>query len=359
LRTAILTALPLAQIGEFSFVLAVEGLKDGLLDPEQYQLFLAMSIVSMMLTPGLIALGPKLADLAGKLQKKRIGAVADEEPDNGETGQHLTNHLLIVGFGVSGQHLARAAKSAGIDYIILEMNPDTVQRHKGQEPIYYGDASQPAVLEHLNIGAARDMAIVISDPAATRAATMAARTLNPNLHIIARTRFLAEVGPLRNLGANEVIAEEFESSMEIFSRVLANYLVPRQDIANFVAHIRAEHYDMTRKLALQSAPLGTLLEHFSDVGVHAVRLEESSVLAGKSLAECALRQKHGVTVVAIRKGDAMLASPGANTLLESGDVVYLLGEERRLHLAETLFGPAASLSPPAGEDDISELLLRR
>ena len=357
-RTAILTALPLAQIGEFSFVLAAEGMRDGFLEPEQYQLFLAVSILSMMLTPGLIALGPRLAALIGKLQHKRGGIAADRAPDKDKAGQHLKNHLLIVGFGVSGKHLARAAKGAGINYVILEMNPDTVQRYKGQEPIFYGDASQPAVLEHLNISAARDMAIVISDPVAVRAATVAAKELNPNLHIIARTRFLAEVGPLQHLGANEVIAEEFESSLEVFSRVLGNYLVPRQDIAKFVAHIRAEHYDMTRKLALQSTPLETLLEQFPDVGVHAVRLEDGSELAGKNLAECALRQKHGVTVVAIRKGDAMIAAPGAMELLETGDVVYLLGEERRLHLAEELFGLPAGLSPPGSENTLDELLVK-
>jgi CPA2 family monovalent cation:H+ antiporter-2 len=354
-RTAILTALPLAQIGEFSFVLAAEGMRDGFLEPEQYQLFLAVSILSMMLTPGLIALGPRLAGLVGKLQSKLGSAVADEESDSGEAGRHLTNHLLIVGFGVSGKHLAWAAKGAGIGYAILEMNPDTVQRYKGQEPIFYGDASQPSVLEHLNIRAARDMAIVISDPAAVRAATVAARGLNPHLYIIARTRFLAEVGPLRNLGANEVIAEEFESSMEVFSRVLGNYLVPRQDIANFVAHIRAENYDMTRKLALQSAPLETLVNQLPDVGVQAVRLEAGSALAGKSLAQCALRREHGVAVVAIRKGDSMVASPGADALLETGDMVYLLGEERRLHLAEALFGPSTSLSPPVSRDELDEL----
>ncbi|MCL1985300.1 MAG: cation:proton antiporter [Betaproteobacteria bacterium] len=358
-RTAILTALPLAQIGEFSFVLAAEEMKDAILEPEQYQLFLAVSILSMMLTPGLIAVGPRLADLVGKLQKKQRSTAVDAELDDDEAGQHLANHLLIVGFGVSGKHLARAAKGAGIDYVILEMNPDTVRRYKGQEHIFYGDASQASVLEHLNVGAARVMAIVISDPAAVRAATLAARGLNPNLHIIARTRFLAEVGPLQNLGANEVIAEEFESSLEIFSRVLGNYLVPRQDIANFVAHIRTENYDMTRKLALQSAPLEVLVDRLPDVGVQAVRLEEGSELAGKSLAECALRRKHGVTVVAIRRGDSMIASPDAAALLEPGDVAYLLGEEGRLHLAEALFGPAVSLPPPSVEDALQEVFRRR
>jgi CPA2 family monovalent cation:H+ antiporter-2 len=124
--------------------------------------------------------------------------------------------------------------------------------------------------------------------------------------------------------------------------------VPRQDIANFVAHVRAENYDMTRQLALQSAPLETLVGHLPDVGVQAVRLEEASELAGKSLAESALRQKHGVTVVAIRKGEAMIASPDANARLESGDIVYLLGEEPHVHLAEALFCPAAAGPAPAG-----------
>jgi CPA2 family monovalent cation:H+ antiporter-2 len=152
-----------------------------------------------------------------------------------------------------------------------------------------------------------------------------------------------------------VIAEEFESSLEVFARVLGNYLVPRQDIANFVAHVRAENYDMTRKLALQSAPLESLVAQLPDMGVQAVRLEEGSELAGKSLAQCALRQKHGVTVVAIRKAESMLASPDANALLETGDVVYLLGEEQCLHLAEACFGPAVSLAPPHSESEADEL----
>jgi CPA2 family monovalent cation:H+ antiporter-2 len=159
---------------------------------------------------------------------------------------------------------------------------------------------------------------------------------------------------LQNLGANEAIAEEFESSLEVFSRVLGNYLVPRQDIANFVAHVRAENYDMTRKLALQSARLETLVDHLPDVGVQAVRLEEGSELAGKSLAASELRQKHGVTAVAVRRGDAMIAPPDAKALLETGDIVYLFGDERRLHLAVALFGPAVSLSPAVGESALDD-----
>jgi CPA2 family monovalent cation:H+ antiporter-2 len=343
MRVAVLTALPLAQVGEFSFVLAAEGMKIGLLDAAGHQTFLAISIVSMLLTPGLIALGPPLAARFGERpgRKKRTPGGEEEEGE----AHALSNHLLIVGFGVSGRHLARAAREAGISYVVLEMNPDTVRRFRGKEPVFYGDAAQPSVLEHLNIGKARVMAIVISDPAAVRAATALGRELNPRLHIIARSRFLAEVGPLQNLGADEVVAEEFESSLEVFSRVLGKYLVPRQDIANFVAHIRAENYDMFRKLALQSAPFETLFRQIPHIGVQAVRVEEGSPLAGKNLAECAVRQRYGVTVVALRKGEEMIVPPDGRTVLNAGDTAYLFGGEDQLHLAAPVFEPAAPADP--------------
>lgn len=352
-RTAVLTALPLAQVGEFSFVLAAEGLKSGFLNTMQYQMFLAVSILSMLLTPGLMALGPMLV----KRLKARTGpdsAAMREEEEETAAGPLLSNHLLIVGFGVSGKHLARTARGAGINYAVLEMNPDTVRRYKDKEPIFYGDSSQGSVLDHMGIRTARVMAIVISDPAAVRATVALAREMHPHLRIIARTRFLAEVGPLQNLGANEVVAEEFESSLEIFSRVLGNYLVPRQDISNFVAHIRAENYGMFRRLALQSAPFENLLAQLPDMGVQAVRVEAGSDLAGKTLAECAVRQRYGVTVVALCRGEEMIMPPDGNTPLHTGDVAYLLGSEALLHLAAPAFGPPCEFLAPAGGAETGE-----
>jgi CPA2 family monovalent cation:H+ antiporter-2 len=343
-RIAVLTALPLAQVGEFSFVLAAEGMKSGFLNTVQYQTFLAISILSMLLTPALMALGPALI--------ARFAAGRPEDRGDGEEGHaHMANHLLIVGFGVSGRHLARAAKEAGITYAVLEMNPDTVRNFKEQEPIFYGDASQPSVLEHLGIGAARVMAIVISDPAAVRAAVALAREMNPALHIVARTRFLAEVVPLRNLGANDVIAEEFESSLELFSRVLGNYLVPSQDIANFVAHIRAENYELFRRPAFQAASFETLLSHLPALGVQAVRVEEDAGTAGKTLAECELRRLYGVTVAAVRRDEELIAPPDGNTRLEAGDTAYLFGSETALCLSLAAFGPPLSALKERREEE--------
>jgi CPA2 family monovalent cation:H+ antiporter-2 len=139
---------------------------------------------------------------------------APKEPVN--NGQEIPkDHLLIIGYGLNGRNVARAARSAGIPYMIVEMNPVTVKKEKAKgEPIYFGDASQEAVLEHVGVQNARIMVVAIPDPVATRMVVASARSLNPRLHIITRTRYLPEMKPLYELGANEVIPEEFETSVE-------------------------------------------------------------------------------------------------------------------------------------------------
>lgn len=265
LRAAIITSLSLAQVGEFSFVLAASGLTAGLFDMEAYQNFLDVSVLTMMLTPGLMAVAPRLADLVAGW---RNGKQLEREEEKEETPAcPLEDHLIIIGFGISGKHLAHVARESGIPYTILEMNPETVTRYKGKEPIAHGDASQPVVLEHLGVEKARVLAIIISDPAAVRAITIEARRFNPNLYIVARTRFVTEVAPLRRLGANDVIAEEFETSIEVFSRVLTQYLVPRQDIDTFAARIRQENYRMIRRLSNVVDPLDELVSRLPDMGV--------------------------------------------------------------------------------------------
>ncbi len=333
LRTAIIVSLSLAQVGEFAFVLAASGLSWGLLDKGDYQQFLAVSILTMMLTPGLIAIAPKAAAFVARLREH--SAEEAEPMENGPST--LQDHLIIVGFGVSGKHLARVAKDTGIPYEILEMNPDTVVRFRHKEPITYGDATQPAVLEHMGVKVARVLAIVISDPAAVRSAIAEARNLNPSLHIVARTRFLGEVDALHQLGADDVIAEEFETSIEVFSRVLGQYLVPRQDINTFSARIRQENYAMFRCMADQTDSLGTLVNQMPDVGVHALRLEENAPLAGQTLAQTALRQQYGLTVVAYNRNGDMYPSPDGSYVFHSGDVVYIFGDTAKMRNAEPLF----------------------
>lgn len=331
LPTALMVSLMLTQVGEFSFVLAAHGLKAGLMGHRGYQVFLAMSIITMMLTPLLMYAAPRLAArLAHFLGHKGLDG-------SSEAASSLHNHLIIVGFGVSGKHLASVAREAGIQYEILEMNPETVSRYQEKEPIHYGDASQASVLEHLGIATARVMAIVISDPAAVRATIAEARALNPGLHIVARTRFLGEVEQISALGANAVVAEEFESSIEVFSRVLDHYLVPQQDIDAYISRVRAANYAMLRTSDSTGSTIKELWSTMPDMSMHALRLAGKSPLVGTSLMHCALRPRFGVTVVAVKRDDRVFPSPDGAFIFEAEDIVYLFGSQQSLRAAMELF----------------------
>ena len=247
MKEAVLTSLSLAQVGEFAFVIADKGLKMNLFTESDHQVFLAVSVITMMLTPALIALAPKIAGRIS-VKKKLSGKETSDEPL-----ETIEGNLIIVGFGISGRHLTLAAKKSGIRYSIVEMNPETVSKYRGREPIMHGDATVPVVLEHLGIDKASVMAIVISDPDVVRTITQEAHKINPDLHIVARTRFVREIAPLRQAGASVVICEEFESSIEIFSSVLTKYLVPRQNIDLTASHIRELNSRMIRRATSQAA----------------------------------------------------------------------------------------------------------
>ena len=251
LKEAVLTSLSLAQVGEFAFVIADKGLKMKLFTESDHQVFLAVSVITMMLTPALIALAPKIA--ARISVKKKL----PEKETSGEPLEAMEGNLIILGFGINGRNLALAAKKSGIRYTILEMNPETVSKYRRREPIMHGDATDPVVLKHIGIDKASVMAIVISDPDVVRTVTRVAHKINPDLHIVARTRFVREIAPLRQAGASVVISEEFESSIEISSSVLTKCLVPRQDIDRVASYIRELNSRMIRRATSQAAPSKT------------------------------------------------------------------------------------------------------
>jgi CPA2 family monovalent cation:H+ antiporter-2 len=259
----------------------------------------------------------------------------EEENEGGiiRDGRLLKDHLIIVGFGIGGKIMARGAKKCGIPYIISEMNPDTVARYRDTEPIRHGDAAFPLVLEHLGVSTARALTLLISDPAGGRGIIANARSMNPSLYIIVRTRYLGNIDHYRELGADEVIPEEFETSLEVFARVLNRYLVPRQDIDRYVDTIRRENYGMARRLDMG----GSVMHCLPDLQLTALTVEKGSPLAGKTLGEAALRRAHGVTAAGLRRGEDVNSTPDANTMMLPGDIVYLLATQEAINAAAGLF----------------------
>src|SRR5919108_981104 len=337
LRTMVLTGLALAQIGEFSFVIARAGLVSGLIGEEMYQVFVAAAVITMLAAPFLLRVAPVVADRAARLPLAR--QLAGRPRLDGEVRRMpLKDHVIIAGFGVNGRNVARSLAAANISYVVLEMNPETVRVERGKgTPIVYGDAAHEAVLRHAHIETARVVVVAISDAAATRRVVELARRLNPGVYVIARTRYSQEVGPLSALGANEAIPEEFETSIEIFARVLRRYLVPREDIERQIAAIREDGYEMLRQLRPPPIFFSEIQRHLADLEVETFRVAAEAPAVGRTLAELHLREQVGVTVLAIQRDGETLTNPWGGTSLQAGDLVITLGKPTQFAEAAPLF----------------------
>jgi CPA2 family monovalent cation:H+ antiporter-2 len=337
LRTAIVSGLTLSQVGEFAFILASVGSGYALLSAGAEQMFLAVSVLTMAGTSFLIAGAPRAADwvmrvpMPARLQEGvyPVKGVAPLPVDD------LQDHLVIIGFGINGRNVAHAARHAGIPYAIIEMNADTVRTERQQgEPIFYGDATREAVLKLVNLGQARTVVIVIAEAAATRRIADLARQLNPAAHIIARTRYVNEMNALHRLGVNEVIPEEFETSVEIFTRVLTKYLVPKDEIARLVAEVRDDGYQMFRNISgAARMSVADLHLHLRDVEIAPIYVSSDSPLAGKSLAELDLRNKTGLTLLAIRRDSQVMTDLNAQTKICNNDELFVIGTPDKVALA--------------------------
>jgi CPA2 family monovalent cation:H+ antiporter-2 len=340
LRISVMTALGLAQIGEFSFILAKTARPVGLLPDADYQSFLAASIISMIATPFLIAAAPRIGYFI-----QSLNAVPDEDLDKTDTGvsktiAELNNHVVIVGYGFNGRNLARVLRAVEIPYIVLEANAEMVRKGKAQnEKIVFGDATRHEVLHHVSIEKASIMVVAISDPAATRRTVGQARQFHKDLYIIVRTRYMSELDELHQLGADEVIAEEFETSIEIFSRVLHGYGASANLIEKQVDEIRSQGYRMLRSASASSVQLSNLNLSIDNAATETVELLPASPANGKTIGELDLRAATGATVLAAVRDGNTKVNPGANYKLEAGDSLVLLGTQKKIDRAVKLLMP--------------------
>lgn len=344
-EVSLASGLALAQVGEFSFVLAGAAAPLGLLPPEPYQLFLSAAVTSMLAAPFLIASAPALAGWIARRSGRTAGPLAPEEARD---RARLEDHTIIVGYGLNGRNLARVLRAAGIPYVILEQNGQVIRQARlAREPILFGDGTSHEVLERVAIARARVIVFAISAPAAERRGVAVARSLNPTVRIIVRTRYVAAIEELRRAGADEVVPEEFETSVEIFARVLRLYGVPSNTIEREVQAVRGEHYGLFRGLALPDLKLDALRH----LGVHAaldtVEVESGSPAVGESPASLHLRRRTGATLIAAVRDGRAHYTPDPAFRFRPGDVVVLVGERSALDQAIPLFRAPSAGAPPA------------
>ena len=338
-RIAAMTALGLAQVGEFSFVLAKAGRAVDLLPDKDYQSFLAASIISMVATPFLIMFAPRFGYFVQTLFKDK----SDESPDNDAEEIHLTSsgglnaHVIIVGYGLNGRNLARVLRAVAVPYTILELNAETVRRAREKgEKINFGDVTRREVLHLAGIENASALVLAISDSQAARRTVQQARRLNEKIYIVVRTRYISEITELLELGADEVIPEEFETSIEIFSRVLLRYGVSRQTIENQIEKIRRQGYEMLRSPSLQRVEMANLNAALQMAATENVKLPPDSPVVGKTLGELDLRGQTEATLIAVVRDEKTEIGPGASYRLQAGDVLVLFGKSEKIERAKNL-----------------------
>lgn len=333
LRTAMHTGLALFQLGEFGFILATTGMQYDLLSEEHYQLFLAVAILGMGATPFILENSERLVRriflsfLPGQVTERLDRMMRVKREQERTRARVLKDHVVIVGFGLNGQNVASVAIEAGIRCAVIEEDPDLA--HKAQLlglTVFVGDGGNIHLLEQAQTQSARVIVVAISDAPATLKIVAAARSLSSTAHIIVRTRYVREIEASFAAGANEVIPEEFETSIEIFHRVLRKYLLPEARIQELIASIRSDHYGKLRgttgnKLRKKE---GTLTIPGLEIATLPVTIGRSKVV-GKTIAEIALRERYGITVLAIRRGERYITNVNGSARILTDDLLYLLG----------------------------------
>ncbi len=328
-RVSIFVGLALAQIGEFSFVLAKSGAESNLMGTGPYQFFLAAAIITMALTPFTMNAAQPITNLLYRLFPGRIQKPEEETESQKGTAPEQSDHIVIVGYGMTGKSVARASEILGIPYTIVDMDPDVVKRERREgncSTIIFGDASQREILEHAGVARARALVVVISEQNVVPAIIHLAREMAPSIHIVVRTRHVNDARNLINLGADEVIPEEFETSVRIFSCILAKYDLPGDDIRALTGLVRKNGYRIFKKG--DSLPDGEAADPeklFGDLRISQVTVPEGSPAAGRALRELDTWNRHGVAVLAVRRGKETTTAPPPDFVVSSGDILLLYG----------------------------------
>ena len=356
-RVSVLAGIGLAQIGEFSFVLASAGLVQGLMDGELFSQFLTVSVVTMALTPLLMLLAAATAERVphGAWMERLAAGTAVSGEETGTTGKGrfhrprflrdsivaqapdadaVEDHVVIVGYGVNGRNVARVLRQIGVHYIVLELNPHTVREGRDQgDEIYYGDAARAQVLRHAGIERARVLIIAIADPSLSRQIVSLARKANPSLKIIARTRFISEAEELYKLGADEVIPEEFETSLELAGIVMSAYGAAERIIEKEKAAIRSERYALLCQDECPPARPQMLTALLSAEDLEHMELAAEQPAVGRAIAETRLRTLTGATIIAVEREGKLIMNPAPDFELAAGDVLFLFGKQEELEAA--------------------------
>lgn len=341
LRVALYAGAALSQIGEFSFVLAQMGKNLGLIGDYLYQLTLAGTVMTMVLTPQLFKFGRALPDLLMKLGLPERWFHGG--PDEDLQDLHLNNHVIICGYGPVGEHVSQVLQENEVPYLVLDLNASRIKSlQESGVPAYYGDSSSSEVLLHAGVKKSRAVVVTYADPYAARRTVVQAKSLQPIALVLARTRLPEDIAELRRLGADRVIEEEFEVSLEMASWTMQALGASWLAVETEKAAIQQNDYELFTQQDTHLTDLHDLVQAFPDVEMVTFKVGPESSWAGQAVGDLRLRSELGLTLIAAVNADGGTVNPGAGYQIGAGDLLMMIGERDRLAAATSEIGERVS-----------------
>jgi len=339
LKTALIAGLGLAQIGEFSFVLASEGQFLGLVSRQVYLLILGTTAVTLVITPFVLGMVPRLfrwAEAVPQL-KQWLEAKADV-PEAGEEELAIKNHVIVCGYGRVGRNVVKLLQEYDYPIIVIDQAESVIQQLRERRiPYVYGNAASPQVLEKAQVEQAQGMAIALPDPMSSRLCLKRALEFTPELDVIVRANQDKDIELLYQLGAREVVQPAFEASLELSSHLLFSMGSSEETVQRQVRQIRSSHYLDFRPQRPSSAIARDLRVAAQAMNSKWYPLPDDSPLVGMTLEEADLRRLMGITLMAIKRTNGEeLDYPDVQTLLKQGDRLLVVGETEEQTAFEAL-----------------------
>ncbi len=334
-KGTILVGIALSQVGEFSFILAKLGKDYSILDNFYYQMFLAVAIITMSISPFLIMVGWRIANMLLRLPIPKW-VIDGLFPLKQIDIPVLQNHLVLIGKDSRAQNLSRMAKYHNLPYVSIIFDPEIArQRQEKGETVVYGDAFNLPILEKASVANAHVVVISIGKLDILKIIIGKVRQLNKHASIVVRTRHIEDIEALYNIGATHVIPEEFETSIDLFERVMTNFLLPRNEIDLAIDRIRNDHYGIF--LEENSNTRFNISKDIPDIEIIPVEVMKGAFVVGKTLVESQLRQQCGITLVALKREQKVIDHPKPSMVFCEGDVAYILGKTDQITRAGELF----------------------
>jgi len=327
-RVGLTAALVLAQVGEFSFVIGAEAVAHGAIGGPPWSILLGASVVTMALSPALIAVAPRVAARLTRATSGDTPGVSEDEP-------RWRDHVIILGFGEGGRLVSQALSAIGRPHVAIDLNGRSVRTALGAgHSILYGDATAEEPLRAAGVMQAAAVVAVLSDPGATERAIRTVRAVRRDVPIFVRTRFRTEAERMRRSGATLAVAEDLEASIEVMAQMLVRLDLPGQQVEDLVDAAREATEAPSARTALPVGPAArAVVDAFIDTPVRTHLLQSGDWAVGQSLAELDLRAAVGVTVVAVKRGDGMVTPPPVEWQFQGGDLLYFVGPPPALRQA--------------------------